>query len=131
MLFPPSLPQAVISRAFHADNGELGILPADAPAFLDACQADAAIVLGWELWLIDHDWDPKTNAPARALGYWCGLIPVRDHPLPHVVHGDGDLGATRAELAELDLEALVDPRWLDSVRINFTLDLSEVSEAIG
>jgi hypothetical protein len=121
MLFPSSLPQAVISRAFHASNGELGILPTDAPAFLDACEADFAEVLGWELWLVDHECDPASNKPRQAPGRWCGLIPLRGEPLPSVVHGDGDLAITRAELAKLDLKALTDPRWADYVRVNFTL----------
>ena len=121
MLFPPSLPQAVISRAFHASNGELGILPGDTSAFLDACQADCVAVLGWELWLIDHDWNTVTNTPGRAPGSWCGLIPICGEPLPAVVHGEGDLAVTRADLAKLDLNALIDPQWADYVRVNFTL----------
>ncbi len=122
LFFPPSLPQPVISRAFHADNGELGIAPADATAFLDACEADLAEVLGWELWLVDHVWSASRNESTKAPGYWCGLIPVRGSSLPNVVHGDGDRDLTRKELADLDLNALVEPRWSEYLRINFTLD---------
>jgi hypothetical protein len=121
MFFPPSLPQAVITRAFHAANGELGIVLGDASTFLDACQADRAEVLGWELWLIDHDWDAALNEPRKAPGHWCGLVPVRDKPLPAVVAGDGDLATTRANLAELGLDDLIEDRWSEYLRVNFTL----------
>ena len=122
MLFPPSLARSVICRAFRASNGELGVVPNDVAAFLDACQADHAEVLGWELWLADHEWNPETKEPATAPGRWCGLIPVYGQPLPAVVHGEGDLKTTRRELATLDLDALIEPRWAAYVRINFTLD---------
>jgi hypothetical protein len=121
MLIPPSLSQAVISRAFRAANGELGIMPEDASVFLDACQADRAEVLGWELWLIDHDWNAALNEPGKAPGHWCGLIPVRGEPLPNVVQGDSDLTTTRAELAKLNLNAIIEPRWAEHLRVNFTL----------
>ena len=121
MMYPPSLPQAVLSRSFRAGNGELGLLLKDAPAFLDACQADAVNVLGWELWLVNHDWNTALNEPGAAPGYWCGLIPTLDHPLPGVFHGSGDLNATRKELASLDVQ-VIDPRWSEYVRVNITLD---------
>jgi hypothetical protein len=54
MMFPPSLPDYVKARAFRATNGELGIMPGDAGAFLDACRSDGVEVLGWELWIVDH-----------------------------------------------------------------------------
>jgi len=54
MMYPPSLPTAVKERAFVAANGELGVLPADAEAFLTACRRDGVAVLGWELWLADR-----------------------------------------------------------------------------
>lgn len=121
MLFPRSLPPTVISRAFRATNGELGIAPADASAFLDACQADLHEILGWELWLIDHVWDPASNKPEKSPGHWSGLIPVYGESRPNVVHGESDLVATRALLAKLDLNTIVDPQWADYVRVNFTL----------
>ncbi|HEV2185616.1 MAG TPA: hypothetical protein VGR70_00305 [Stellaceae bacterium] len=55
MLFPPSLPRSVACRAFRAGNGELGVVPSDVAAFLDACQADHVEVPGRELWLADHE----------------------------------------------------------------------------
>ncbi len=110
-----------MSRAFRATNGELGVVPADASAFLDACRADRVENLGWELWLIHHDWSRASNEPEKARGRWSGLIPVRADPRPNVVHGEGDLDAARAELAALDLKALIDPQWIDDVRVNFTL----------
>jgi len=91
MMYPPSLPKDVLSRSFRAENGELGLLLKDAPAFLDACQADLVSVLGWELWLVNHDWNAVLNEPGAAPGYWCGLIPVLDNALPGVFHGSGDL----------------------------------------
>jgi hypothetical protein len=111
----------VISRAFRAANGELGVMPADASAFLDACQADVVEVLGWELWLIDHHWNAALEEPGKAPGRWCGLIPMRGELLPSVVHGDGDLTSTRAELANIDLDVLIEARWAEYLRVNFTL----------
>jgi hypothetical protein len=98
-------------------------MPADVPTFLDACEADSVEIFGWELWIVNHDWnraldDKPRPAPAR----WGGVIPLRGKPLPGVVHGEGDLATTRAELASLDLSALTDPQWLHYVRVNFTLD---------
>jgi hypothetical protein len=120
MLFPESLPQAVISRAFHAANGELGIMPADASEFLDACQADHVEVLGWELWLVDHEWNFASNGPRKAAGKWSGLIPIRGELRPGVLSGHGDRARTRAELATLELAALIEAPWLDGLRVNFT-----------
>ena len=122
MLFPPSLPRPVICRAFRAGNGELGVLPSDVAIFLDACQADHVEVLGWELWLADHEWNPETKEPVGTPRRWCGLIPIRGQSSPAVVHGVGDLKTTCRELATLDLDALIEPRWAAYVRINFALD---------
>lgn len=121
MMHPPSLPDAVRTRAFRASNGELGIFPADAPAFLDACRSDGVQVLGWELWIIDHDWGSETNAPAPISGSWCGGVPVQSHAIPAVVGGDGDVDETERQLTALDLDAEVLPAWLPYVRVNFTL----------
>lgn len=121
MWFPPSLPRAVLARAFRADNGELGLCLADAPRFLSACEADDVALLAWELWIVDHRWPATGAGPERAPGQWCGLIPGRDPPLPCVVHGKGDAAACRAQLAELDLH-WVEPGWADYIRVNFTLD---------
>jgi len=121
MMFPRTLPEAVKARAFHASNGELGIVPSDAPAFLEACRTDGIVVLGWELWVVDHAWGIETNGPMRAHGSWCGGIPLRGQSLPSVVGGTGGIEETATELAALDLDADVEPSWLPYVRINFTL----------
>ena len=77
MLYPPSLPEKILSRAFCAGNGELGLKLDDASAFLDACEADGITVHGWELWIVDHlpsdDW--KQPDPAPGLEF-----PLNHHP---------------------------------------------------
>jgi hypothetical protein len=122
MMFPPNLPQEVRARAFIAENGELGILPDDANAFLDACRTDGATVLGWELWVVDHIWGTNTNGPVPARRSWCGGVPMRGQSLPAVGRGDGDIEETSAQLTALDLDA-IEPIWLPFIRINFTLAL--------
>ena len=122
MLYPPSLPLDLLTRTFRAPNGELGLLPADVPAFLDICQSDGVGVLGWELWVIDHAFDAGARAPRSARGFWCGLIPMRSHPLPAVVAGTGDLASTRAQIAAIELDLMIDARWHPYVRVNITLD---------
>jgi hypothetical protein len=121
VMFPPSLPQTIKDRSFLAGNGELGLFPEDVPLFLDACQSDGVPVLGWEVWLADHDWPPTGNEPTLARGNWCGLIPMRNQKLPYVISASGDLGETRKGLAALDLND-IDPKWAPFVRINITLD---------
>ena len=121
MLYPPSLPQAVLSRSFRSANNELGILPSDVGAFLDACQSDAVNVLGWELWLVNHHWDAASDEPTALAGRWCGLIPVRGQTIPSVFSFEGDLKTTREQLAGLDLDKLVEPRWLNCLRVNLTI----------
>jgi hypothetical protein len=122
MLYPPSLSLDILTRAFRAHNGELGLLPADVPAFLDVCQADGVAVRGWDLWLVDHAFDAGARAPKLANGSWCGLIPLRSDPLPAVVAGEGDLARTRAQIAELEFDLLIDPLWLQYIRVNITLE---------
>jgi hypothetical protein len=122
MLYPPSLPLEMLTRTFRAANGELGLLPADVPAFLDVCQADGVGVLGWEMWVVDHAFDAGARAPRSARGSWCGLIPMRSHPLPAVVAGTGDLASTRAQIAEIELDLMIDVRWHPYIRMNITLD---------
>jgi hypothetical protein len=118
---PPSLPKPVLDRSFHARNGEIGLLPKDVGTFLDACEADSISVLGWELWIADHRCDPNRDEPVVAVGDWCGLIPVRGDDRSAVVGGEGDLSATRQQLAVLALDTLVDPRWTSHVRVNLTI----------
>jgi hypothetical protein len=91
-------------------------------AFVDACQADRVGVLGWELWLVDHAFDAGANAPRRALGSWCGLIPRRAQTLPAIIGGSGDLAATRQQIAALDLDGAIDEPWRPDIRIHITLD---------
>ena len=109
MLAPPSLPSAVRDRAFCANNGELGILPSDAEAFVKACAADGVTVLGWELWIVDHRWDFSANAPAAAKGSWCGAIPV-----------DGRMTVFSGEGALPPMDE-IPPQWREHVRANFTI----------
>ena len=120
-MFPPSLSDDVKARAFRAGNGELGILPADAPIFLAACRSDGVEVLGWELWVVGHSWDFDSNLPVPAEGLWCGGIPVNDGDVPAVIGGEGDADETERQLAATDLESEVQAAWLPHVRVNFTL----------
>ena len=110
MSLPPSLPRAVEKRSFRARNGELGLLPADAPKFLKACEKDGIRVLGWEVWIIDHRWDFKVNRPVSSPGDWCGGIPSKDGM--NVVSGVGRLP---------NLEE-VGRKYADYLRLNFTID---------
>ena len=121
MMYPPSLSDDVKARAFRATNGELGVLPADAPSFLGACRTDEVEVLGWDLWVVDHIWDIKTNLLVPAKGSWGGGIPMRAYDAPAVVGGEGDAGETERQLASLNLSEEVQVAWLPHVRVNFTL----------
>jgi hypothetical protein len=121
MLYPPSLSQAVQSRAFVALNGELGILPRDADEFLDACEADGIAVLSWEVWLANHRWAISPNGPVPAEGEWCGGVPGPSDSLPAVMGGVGDSSEVRRQIAKFDINSEVGTCWRDFVRINFTL----------
>lgn len=121
MMHPPSLPDGVKARAFRAENGELGILPADAPAFLAACRSDDVNVLGWELWVVDHDCDSETGSLVPARGWWCGLIPVLNDDELTVIAGDGGVDEAENQLKSVDLDAEIRPAWLRYIRVNFTL----------
>jgi hypothetical protein len=114
---PPSLPHDVIQRSFVANNGELGILPTDTEAFLQACGQDGVAVLGWEAWIVHHRWDFDARRPLPARGSWCGLFPTQSHGA--VVGGSGDADATRRGIAEFVLE----PSWREFVRFNITIDV--------
>jgi hypothetical protein len=120
MMHPPSLPPDVVARSFVAPNGELGVLPADALAFLDACRADGVAVCGWELWIVDHAWGPG-NLPVAEAGAWCGGIPLRGGSVLAIVGGHGDADRSKEQLAAFDMSAEVEPQWLPHVRVNFTL----------
>lgn len=121
MMCPPSLPNEVRARAFCATNGELGVLPADALSFLDACRADGVKVLGWELWVANHRWDPKSKCLVSATGQWDGGVPMRAHDVPALVGGEGDVDAVARQLASLSFEDEVQVAWLPHIRVNFTL----------
>jgi hypothetical protein len=120
MLYPPSLPDDLRTRAFRARNDELGILPADAAAFLAACRLDGVKVLGWELWVVDHNWG-QASSPVPAIGSWCGGIPVRGYDVLAVVGGEGDADETQKQVASFNFGSEVLPEWLPHIRVNFTL----------
>lgn len=122
MLYPPSLAEVVRRRSFQAGNGELGILPADAPAFLAACRSDSVKVLGWELWVVDHDCDFDADTVVPAPGWWCGLIPVQNDNELSVISGDGSTDDADEQLASLDLSGEIQTAYLPYIRVNFTLD---------
>ena len=71
MMFPPSLPEDLHARAYHAFNGELGVRPDDVTSFLQICNQDDVEVLGWELWVVDHAMSAEMNEPVPAPGLWC------------------------------------------------------------
>lgn len=107
MPHPPSLPQSVADRSFRARNGELGLTREDALTYLAACATDGIEVLGWELWLIDHNWG-FSGEPAEFMpGVWTGAIPRHDAPGTSIFGGTGDLACTRREIAEFDIEGSV------------------------
>lgn len=121
MLWPPSLDPLIRSQAFHATNGELGVLPKDVTPFLAACRHDRVDVLGWDLWVVDHAWGERFSGPVPAPGSWCGGIPVSRHEAPAVYSFNGDADKAERQLAALDLAVEVLPEWLPHVRVNFTL----------
>lgn len=110
MMSPPSLPVAVLQRAFTATNGELGFLLSDASAFLSACRTDNVGVLGWDLWLID----PLSR-------HWTGLLPMVGSAVPGVFAFEGDASTSEKQLADLDLSE-IEPSVMPCIRVNFTLD---------
>lgn len=121
MLHPPSLASDVITRAFVAANGELGILPADVCDFLHACRKDGIEVFGWELWIVDHETgDDFMPVPAR--GVWHGGIPVKDSNMPAVISGNGSADDCKRQLAKFNFAAKIRSAWMRYVRVNFTLD---------
>ena len=95
--------------------------PADAVGFLDACEADRVRVLGWELWLVDHDWDYELNLPRPYSGRWSGIIPLRGDPRPNIIGSECDLAGARAALGRLDLDAMIDPAWREWIRLHIAL----------
>ena len=118
-MFPPSLDAAVLRRAFRAGNGELGVSIDDVKLFLEACRRDKAEVLGWELWVIDHEWTFDDQALRQ--GSWCGGVPLRAGGSA-IYGGNGEADASEAQIARYDFEAEIAPEFLPLVRVNFTLD---------
>jgi hypothetical protein len=118
---PRSLDRSIIERSWLAGNGELGILPEDVNGFLDACVSDSISVLGWEMWLVEHQWDGEEGAEIGR-GMWTGLV-------PHVQGGtccwqdSADAPTTRAQIANLEWRNAVPTQLHPWVRFNFTLDL--------
>jgi hypothetical protein len=119
--YPPSLPPEVMGRAWRASNGELGIMPSDAEAFLDACERDSIQVLGWELWLVDH-WLEGENTLVSRSGIWTGLIPDIQGAVG-VWASNADLNGSRDEIRRVDWRPQIQRELHDFVRYNFTLDV--------
>jgi hypothetical protein len=118
---PPSLKPDVIDRSWLDSNGELGVRPEDVNAFLEACERDHIPVLGWEMWLIDNQWDGRDGAEPCS-GQWTGLIPATKGGTC-VWSGDGDVIATRRDIATLEWKAAVPVDLHPRIRLNFTLDV--------
>jgi hypothetical protein len=118
---PRSLDRLILERSWLAGSGELGILPDDVNGYLDACEFDEISVLGWEMWLIEHQWDGDGGAEI-VRGMWTGLV-------PHVQggtccwQGSADAPTTRAQIAKLEWRNAVPTQLHPWVRFNFTLDL--------
>jgi hypothetical protein len=79
-------------------------------------------VLGWELWIVDHQWNVETNWPTLAPGCWSGGVPVPEYDFPAVFGGEGDVDETARQIALINVETAVQGVWLPHVRVNFTLD---------
>jgi len=122
MEFPPSLSRDVLTRAFRAPNREIGILPTDADPFLTACEIDQVELLGWEVWLIDHRYDPESSEPIPSPSSWCGVIPTLDGRSA-IFGGEGNRDKPKNQIraTELELPELVDAKWIPYLRYNFTL----------
>ena len=136
MLAPPSLPTAVLTRAFRASNGELGIRREDVETFLAACASDGVAVLGCEAWLVDHRAHFSGN-PIPFPGQWCGVMPVNSSDIPAVFTSTvSDSKVTeswvefvarsivevRTAALSFDPENELAPKWRPYFRLNFTLD---------
>ncbi len=118
---PPSLDFEVLARSFRAPDGDLGLLPADVWRFLDACDEDGFEVLGWELWIADHAFDPETRAPRPMPGQCCAAIPALEAPLAVPLGGAGEADAVRRQIAGTVLPDLVEAKWLPHLRYNIKL----------
>lgn len=123
-MIPPSLPPEVLARSFRARNGELGVREADVDAFLDACDADGFAVLGWELWLVDHEPGAANFFPSPSPGSWTPFVPVAGRSVTTIFSGHDDARASRAEIREFAWPELIAESWLPLLRFNFTVSAS-------
>jgi hypothetical protein len=136
MLAPPSLPAAVLARAFRAPNGELGIRREDVEPFLTACAFDSVAVLGCEAWLIDHR-AHFSGDPIPFPGQWCGVMPVNGSDIPAVFTSTVSDSKVHESWAEFVARSIVEvraaalsfdpnnelaPKWRPYFRLNFALD---------
>ena len=136
MLAPPSLPAAILARAFRATNGELGIRREDVEPFLTACAKDSVAVLGCEAWLIDHRAHFSSD-PIPFPGQWCGIMPVNGSDIPAVFTSTVSDSKVNERWAEYVARSIVEvraaalsfdpdnelaPKWRPYFRLNFTLD---------
>jgi hypothetical protein len=96
-------------------------LPQDVDAFLDACERDHIRVLGWEMWLVDQQWDGSDGAEP-ATGRWTGLIPTLKGGTC-VWTGEGDAAEVRGEIAMLNWRSETPEPLHPQVRFNITLDI--------
>ena len=119
---PPSLPAKILASATYMSNGELGIRYEDVGIFLNACERDGIGLLGWELWLVDHEWPEDGTSPVYSKGTIHGLVPVEGEKIPAVIGGSGDLAASRMQITKLDLTKEIDPKFRPHIRFNFTLN---------
>lgn len=109
MMHPPSLAPEIKERSFHSTNGELGLLPSDVPAFIDACEQDNIPLLGWEAWIVDHVFDGTKLM--RSPGAWSGFIPIAGK---FVIYGGP---SPREEIRA----ARCDSEWYSHLRFNVTI----------
>lgn len=140
IVYPASIRHGeAVRRAFVARNGELGFLPADAEAFISACEVASLAVPGWEVWLVDHElsFGGSQAFPSRCVGQWCGLIPtsmsntavmggtvaeIPGESWPAYVLRSGR--EVRNQIASCAFEETVLPQFLNALRLNFTTSAS-------
>lgn len=133
--YPPSFDYNLLANSFHANNGEIGVLPLDVPEFLTACKRDAIAILGWEMWLADYFAGLEVN-PIPQKGSWCGIIPIKGESVPCVFSGDTKarqpyeswneyvsrtVKETQEQIHKVNIEEEVEKQYISFVRFNFTL----------
>ncbi|OWJ67953.1 hypothetical protein BWR60_07030 [Inquilinus limosus] len=111
----------------------------DIETFFIACEQGDAVILGWEVWIVDHDADLSSGSPVFEIGQWCGLIPVITTSVPAVIGGGlvsgrresepwaelvgRSVAMARDQIAEAKLAEEVVPDWQPFLRVNFTFQL--------